>query len=254
MNEQRYGAFLRSVPDDAPSVLELTYRRLREAIMAGAFAPGEHIRQESIARKLGISRGPAREALNRLAAEGLVQLRPRRGYIVETLDPDELEDIFDLRIELEGKAGRLATLKRTPADVEAVRNILERMEALDISMAGNLAMWSVLNREFHGRIIASSGRRHLIKLTSSLRDSAERYLRFETSSLDSMPNEHRLIFEAFAAGDAELTGELSRRHCENVFRSLMGRLTKERSHAIEQGSERASGRDPCASPIRSDLA
>lgn len=96
------------------SVLEVAYHQLRESIMAGQFLPGDHVRQEDIARRLGISRGPAREALNRLVAEGMVKLLPRRGYVVESLDPEEVEDIFDLRIMLEERAGYLATKNGSP--------------------------------------------------------------------------------------------------------------------------------------------
>jgi len=215
------------VADETISVLELTYRRLRKAIMSGAFQQGQHLRQEEIAQQLGTSRGPTREALNRLAAEGLVRLRPRRGYVVESLDIDELDDIFDLRIDLESKAGYLATLRRTQKDIDEVEALLKKMERLDINEPSNLREWSELNRAFHARLFEVSGRRQLCRIMINLRDSIERYLRFETSSLPKQAGEHRQIFEAFARGDAAAVSQLSREHCENVHKRLRDRLMKE---------------------------
>jgi DNA-binding GntR family transcriptional regulator len=217
---------------DAPSVLEVSYRRLRSAIMSGAFAPGEHLRQEDVARRLGISRGPAREALNRLAAEGLVRLRPRRGYVVEALDIEEVEDIFELRMLLEERASVIATQKRTSQDVEALEQILRDLDALDMQDGNDIARFSELNRLFHSRLFEVSGRKHLCRLLSQLRDSVERYVRFSVSpdtrkSEPYISGDHRRIFEAFRDGDAAAAGAISREHCQKVHRLILKKFETE---------------------------
>jgi DNA-binding GntR family transcriptional regulator len=217
---------------DAPSVLEVSYRRLRSAIMSGAFAPGEHLRQEDVARRLRISRGPAREALNRLAAEGLVRLRPRRGYVVETLDIDEVEDIFELRMLLEERASVIATQKRTPQDIDALARILRELEALDMQDDADIARFSELNRLFHSRLFEISGRKHLCRLLSQLRDSVEHYVRFSVSpqtrkSEPYIAGDHRRIFEAFREGDAAAAGAIAREHCRKVLKLILKQFETE---------------------------
>src|SRR6185295_3344140 len=79
------------------SAQQAAHKWLREMILSGELPAGQALRQEEIARRLGISRLPIREALNRLATEGLVELKPRRGFYVASLNIDEIEDIFEMR-------------------------------------------------------------------------------------------------------------------------------------------------------------
>src|SRR5688500_15689005 len=96
-------------PLQAASLPDLAYDHLRDAILTGEFKDGADLPQEEIAARLGVSRLPVREALRRLDAEGLVVLRPRRGYVVASLDPEEIEDVLDLQAHLESLAGHAAT-------------------------------------------------------------------------------------------------------------------------------------------------
>ena len=84
------------------SAQQAAHKWLREMILSGELPAGQALRQEEIARRLGISRLPIREALNRLATEGLVELKPRRGFYVASLNIDEIEDIFEMRAMLGG--------------------------------------------------------------------------------------------------------------------------------------------------------
>ena len=115
---------------------------------------GQPMRQEEIARQLGVSRLPVREALNRLATEGLVELKPRRGFFVTSLDADEIEDIFDMRALLESRAGKLATERRTLADSDALDTIVRELDsALDGPI--KFELWAELNLRFHTRLYQS---------------------------------------------------------------------------------------------------
>src|SRR3954468_2429641 len=116
-----------------PSLAEVAYQQVREAILCGALEAGQSLGQEDIASRIGTSRVPLREALQRLEAEGLVMLRPRRGYVVTSLDPEEIQDIFDIRMMLEERAGYLATLRATDVDIAEVEAHLHAMDALKIT-------------------------------------------------------------------------------------------------------------------------
>jgi DNA-binding GntR family transcriptional regulator len=223
---------------DVPSVTDVVHRRLRRAIMSGAIRPGERLRQEDVAERLRISRSPAREALARLAMEGLVEQRPRRGYVVASLDPAEIEEIFGIRMLLEERAGVLATQRRTDKDISEVERAFRALDDIEVNSTEDIDRFAAANRAFHERLFQSSRSKHLCRMMLQLRDQLERYVRFEMSMHDRIPpGDHSRIFEAFKKGDAELVGRLSREHCEKVSSRLLERL-----RAREQERQASSGR------------
>lgn len=212
---------------DLRSVPEAIYLSMRDAILSGSYPPGHALRQETLAQHFKVSRVPVREALNRLEAEGLVVLRPRKGYVVASLDLDEIVEIFQMRMVLEEHAGQVATLARTDADVLEVRQLLEAMEKVPVSDSASIPEWTTLNRSFHARLIASSRRKHLCHAAGTFRDMVERYVRLEvtmTGHLVEAQHEHHEIVDAFARGDAERVGQLSREHCAHTAERLISAL------------------------------
>lgn len=219
-----------------PTLPEVAYLRLREAILSGAFEAGEPLRQEEIAQRIGASRVPVREALKQLEVEGLVVLRPRRGFIVASLDPEEIEDIFDIRAMLEERAGYVATLKRTDEDVAAVESLARAMDGMTVVTTVDVALFAERNRAFHTRLFETSGRTHLCRMMMVLRNSVERYIRLGAwiaGNLDAVHRDHRHMVEAFRRGDAEEVGRLCRQHCEATCARLTARLRRQRE---KQGS------------------
>ncbi|TFL13704.1 GntR family transcriptional regulator [Pusillimonas caeni] len=208
-----------------PSISELLYQRLREGILRGEFPPGQILRQEELAHRFGASRVPLREAMTRLEAEGLLILKPRRGYSVISLKPDEIQEIFALRAVVEEHAGRAAALARTDQDIEEVLAILSQMEQITVSSTQSASDWLELNLAFHQRIFASAGLGHVSRVALMLRDMVEPYIRVEVSlTMDGAQAEHRQIYEAFLAGDAERLGQLGRIHCEHTAARLLKAL------------------------------
>jgi DNA-binding GntR family transcriptional regulator len=206
------------------SLPETVYREVRRAILNGVLQPGQILRQEELARRFGVSRAPLREALPRLEAEGIVVLHPRRGYSVVSLDPDEIEEIFELRTLIEERAAFLATMRRQRSDIDALSDLLERMVAIEPHDPTDIARWSELNFEFHDRLFAAAGKRHFRRLVGSLRTAVEPYIRVEvhmTGELDEAQREHVELLEAFAAGDASRVARLTREHCEHTARRLL---------------------------------
>ena len=209
---------------DIRSLPEIVYAWLRERILNGSLAPGSELRQEQLARQFAVSRVPVREAMSRLQAEGLIVLRPRRGFAVTSLELSEIVEIFELRMVLEEHALTVATRARRTADIAEVEAILARMEALDRSGADYLLEWGSLNRQFHARLIAAAGRQRLSEVALGLRDAVEPYIRLEshfTGDFGEAETEHRAIFEAFRAGDPEQAGRLSGAHCASTLRRLV---------------------------------
>jgi DNA-binding GntR family transcriptional regulator len=200
---------------------------LRERILTGAVAPGAELRQEVLAKQFGVSRVPVREALSRLQAEGLIVLRPRRGFAATSLDIGEIIEVFELRMVLEQHALQVATLMRTEADVQDVEALLAKMEGCDPQAEGYLPTWLDLNREFHARLIASARRTRLSSITANLRDTIEPYIRIEshvTGHVDDAGHEHRAMFDAFKARDATSAGNIVRDHCMGSMTRLVNNI------------------------------
>lgn len=209
---------------DRPSLPETVYLKLRTAIHNGALKPGEVLRQEDLARKLSVSRAPLREALPRLEADGLIVLRPRRGYSVAALDHQEIEDIFDVRATVEEKAVRAAADRRRPEDVDRVFSILEAMANIRPLDDDQRRRWSDLNFQFHDALAEASGRRHLARMVSNLRSLVEPYIRIEmamTGEVDQADAEHARLANAFRDGHADLAGSLIRVHIESTASRLL---------------------------------
>jgi DNA-binding GntR family transcriptional regulator len=216
----------RNTDSSADNAVDAVVRELRRMIFDGELQAKEALRQEDLAARLETSRHPVREALGRLTGEGLVTFRPRHGYTVTVLGPEEITEIFEMRMVLEEHAGYLATLKRTPTDIDAVEEMLLKMQPLHRRNAANMALWSTYNREFHARLFAASGRRHLCRVIGVLRDSIESYIRVTVADtgLEDAWAMHREIFESFRDGDAVHVAQLCRRHVRHSAHALMERL------------------------------
>jgi DNA-binding GntR family transcriptional regulator len=214
---------------DVPTLPDFAYVKVREQILNGELQANEPLRQEKLAKALGVSRLPVREALARLESDGLVSLRPRQGYVVASLDAGEIREIFELRAVIEEYAGQLATLKRTDKDLDDLEELLLNMEAILPESSEDIITFSLHNKAFHERLFATSKRKLTSSLLSTLQDNAERFVRMGArlvSDLQYAHKEHRLIFEAFREGNAEKVGRHCRNHVQNTGRRLLAVLKK----------------------------
>jgi DNA-binding GntR family transcriptional regulator len=210
-----------------PSLPELAYTQLREAILTGTLAAGTPLRQEELASQLGMSRLPVREALRRLDSEGLVQLRPRRGYIVATLDREEIDDVLDLHGTLEAMAGHAATLRRDDDVVADLERCVGQLERVSSRSPVDVEAFTALNAQFHERLLETSGRPFLNRMLRLVRGNAERYTRAGAGMLFDLresQHEHRSILEAYRAGDAAAVAKLCRAHRDATRKRLLSHL------------------------------
>lgn len=199
---------------------------LREAILRGILLAGQQLRQDEIARELGVSHIPVREALRQLEAEGLVRLRPYRGFEVSELSPEEVEELYEIRIPLECQALRLALPHLTDEDLERAEQILDAIDA-----EGDPSAWSELNTEFHAVLYAPSRRQRLLNLIRTLRTNVDRYLRLYISVMQRKQysqREHRKILDAVRRRDAAGAVAALEEHLGIACRMLVDYLRRER--------------------------
>lgn len=175
---------------------ELVLEAVRSAILSGLIAPGARLRQEELADLFGTSRIPVREALRALEYEGLVTSEPHRGFTVTSLDADDIEEVYELRILLEGQAVRLAIPMLTEHDVEQLGELFRRMQAAttpDEQLASREA--------FYGTLYAISGRPRLVGMIARLRQEVARALRWAT--IHDSGHVHEAFWEAIRTADAD---------------------------------------------------
>jgi DNA-binding GntR family transcriptional regulator len=191
--------------------------RIREEILAGGFDQGERLVEATIATQLGISRGPVREALKLLRAEGLVREEPHRGTFVVRLSGDDVRDIYDLRAAIEGRAARLVAMHGRPADLRALRRLYDQLVAAADS--GDVAATSLADLAFHDALCKLSGNRCLhevfVRHVPLLR-GLMRLDEYIYRSFGDIANEHEPLMEALESGDADLAAERFRAHVDRA--------------------------------------
>lgn len=191
---------------------QMAYAILRENILRGSLRPDTRLPQADIAAQLGLSTTPVREALQRLASEGLVRIDVHRGAIVRGLNVDELTEIYELRMVLEPLAIRKAALRITPPELSRAEELCTRMETLH----DDATAWAEANRDFHALLAGAAHSPYLIEILQSLRDKAMPYVRLSMGLRDSFSEtantEHRQLVEACRNQEPETAAEIEMRH------------------------------------------
>jgi DNA-binding GntR family transcriptional regulator len=205
------------------SVADQVYAVLRERIAAGQIAGGDRLHQEDLAAELGVSRTPVREALRRLAAEGLVDLRTNRGARVSSSDPDDVRLSYETRLVVEPGAARLAATRRIAEPMNAMRKAIAR----EISAGRSATKLFRANRDFHLALVAGAGNQWLTQFMEQIwigRIGAQLYVdRPDSHILQNDHRAHTSIADAIEAGNANLAEELTRGHIERSLDLLARR-------------------------------
>jgi DNA-binding GntR family transcriptional regulator len=194
---------------------------LRQEILSERLAPGTELGEVALARSLGISRGPLREALGQLAAEGLVTIVPRRGAVVTQLTREDFVDAYQVREALESLAIKLAVPRLTPAEKLTLHRLSEDMERA--AAAGEHERFFELNREWHALLVRASGNQKLVEMHGQLVAQMARLLKKSVQlrgGVEQSAAEHRAILAAIDAGDPQLAARLMEEHIEVPQREL----------------------------------
>ncbi|MFB3902375.1 MAG: GntR family transcriptional regulator [Acidobacteriota bacterium] len=175
---------------------------LRAAILDRSYRPGEHLIETELARQFGTSRGPVRDAIKELAQEGLVTIQAHRGAVVATFSPEDILEISELRILLEGYATRLASENASAEDLALLETKYGEMQSL--ADAGDLKRLVEKDIDFHREVCRLSRNGRLLKLWSSLASQIRLFLVL-TDQVYFTPQEivetHRPILEAMHRKD-----------------------------------------------------
>jgi DNA-binding GntR family transcriptional regulator len=206
------------------SLAEQTYEIVRRRIIEGGIAPGAPLRQDAIALELGVSKIPLREALSRLAQDGLLSLVPNRGYAVRPLSAGEAAEIFALRLALEPAACADGSLKAGAAARATAAAALDALEAIDAADTHGRAV--TLNRVFHLALLQPAGPLTL-QLLERLHVLAERYVRVHLEPQGRAARaraEHRALLCAWQQGEAPVVERLVAEHIRRARDELLAQL------------------------------
>jgi len=191
----------------------VVHERLRKAIILGDMAPGEVASQVVLARELGVSRTPLREAVRLLQREGLILVEPNRRIRISDFSIADVEETYLMRIVLESAAIRITLPTLQPEDFGELEGLMAQME--HYFRIDDLARMDVPHRAFHARFVGAAGER-VARTIAELFDHTQRYRLTYGAALpgggDTRNAEHRAILDAANAGDIDLTLERVAEH------------------------------------------
>jgi DNA-binding GntR family transcriptional regulator len=188
------------------------YRHLYDEIRSGRLAGGTHVVAENVARLLGISRMPVREAIRQLASEGYMTIRSNRGAIVTELAPQEVGELFEMRAALEGYAAGLIAPRLDAEGIEEARLALQRLDR-----ARSDVDWFVrAHDQFHDMLLRYCPRPRIVAEVVRIRTATEPHLRItlrnSPTAIANTVREHREVLETLARGDPAESEAAMRRH------------------------------------------
>ncbi len=211
------------------SMVVTAYERLLSMINDFQIKPGERVNEVAVAKKLGISRTPLREALNRLAIEGFLTVRAARGFFCRDLDPTETMHLYELRAVIETAAVRLASEKAEAHELASLAQFLKSSSSADDFPIDEQVAY---DEGFHEEIVRLSGNTEMLKLMKSLNQRI-RPLRwiYLHRGRPTTQAEHRQILAALMAKDGDKAAELMQGHImrrreeiEEAIRHIYGEI------------------------------
>jgi DNA-binding GntR family transcriptional regulator len=202
---------------------KLIYQQLRQEIVGMSRKPGDLINEKSVAAERGLSRTPVREAVQRLADEGLVEIFPQSGTFVARIPYDELPEAMVIRTSLEMTAVRLAVRSMTKSQLFILKAIVEEQREAD--GAGDRLRFHAADERFHMMISEISGYPGIWRVVMQVKTQVDRY-RMTTLEhphrMGQVVQDHERVLEAMEAGDAERAARAMETHLAGVLTSIDG--------------------------------
>ncbi len=197
------------------------YDALIDLIVGGELPPGQHMVETDLARQLGVSRQPIREALHRMEAEGWVDLRPSQGAFVHVPTDKEVDELLDVRALLEAETARLAALAAAPEHITRMREICREGQAA--AEAGDFASAVATNNVFHAEIAAAGGNVVLAELADIVGRRIQWYYRLVAPARGHGSwAEHEDLIEAIESSDPDRAQRLARQHAGRTRHAYHG--------------------------------
>ena len=196
---------------------------IEKAILNGSIKPGERLIETELAKNLGISKSPVREALKRLEGDGIVKLEPRKGYFVRDIDRKSIEEFFEVMFILEPTSALLALNKKNETVCKEIDEILDKMDRC--LRKKDYESYRALNDQFHGLFYGLTDNEWIIKISQMLRKQAYmlRSLSLTKDRFSSSIEEHKAIADAYEKGDKRLLEKVVKNHLamfkDNIIQS-----------------------------------
>ena len=199
-------------------------------ILNGEIQPGENLIESKLSSQLGVSRTPVREAVRMLERTGLVQIVPNKGAVVLGIDDQDLEDIYTIRMLIEGLASRWAAERMTEEQIRELGEIIDLQEFY--TMKNSTEHINHLDSQFHEKIFEYCNSRPLQHTLSDLHHMIKRYRKISVGSTgraDKAIAEHRQIFEALAEHNPDTAEKLTIEHIANAKENLLKIIREKRN-------------------------
>ncbi|GAB4185943.1 MAG: GntR family transcriptional regulator [Wenzhouxiangellaceae bacterium] len=216
---------------------EFVTEHLKGQILNGAIKGGEALRQNTIAQALGVSHIPVREALLRLAEQGLVKIVPHKGAVVLELSSREIDEVSDLRVLIECHALRRAIPHLTKSDFDKAEIALLRYEEV-VTKRQDMELWGDLNFEFHSIIYRGADYPGTMRIIRDLHRQSDRYIRvllFVTGWRGQAHEEHRKLLDLTRAGEIEAASRICEQHIRSASHAISEHL-----QTLEQATQQSA--------------
>lgn len=207
--------------------VDRAYQAIREGIVRGTFAQGSHITAQGLATLSGLSRTPVREAMRRLHAEGLIRIIPNRGAFVAHWDKTEIENIYDLRVLLEGFAAELAALRVTPEQLVELRAFADEMQGLVTEPEPSREAIAEVNDRFHKAVLKASGNERLQELLNAIVEISlvlSTFRHYRPEELRRSANQHSELVSALEMRDPAWARSVMAAHILSARHTLLKTL------------------------------
>lgn len=197
------------------SLVDNVTERLRHDLLAGEIKPGERIKVAELEKRFGVSHIPIREAVRRLESEGLIVAMPQRAAVAAGVDLDDLAGLYDLRRIIECDVIRRSAATMTDAQIDTVRNALERLETVADDHDSSL-FWD-LHRDFHWALLEPGATAWIQRVLDQIWLASQRYVRlFVTKTVEDAMRDHRLLCDLCGQRDGAGAAELLGRHLDRT--------------------------------------
>ncbi|CAN7417679.1 FCD domain-containing protein [Acidovorax sp. LjRoot66] len=225
--------YKKETPTRTPPLVDQAFAQLRHDVLSGTYGAGAKLKLDELQTAYGFSSSPLREALSRLAQEGLIRSDERRGFRVAAISEEDLADITRMRVMLDVQALRESIAHGDDAWEASVVGAFHRLEKVESRLGNGPAIldegWTDLHTAFHMALISASPSERLRAMSASLFDQAERYRRYSArfrKSFKHKSNEHRKLMDATLRRDTDTACVLLEEHILSTQRNVMAVLAQ----------------------------
>lgn len=212
-------------PDEFLPLRDVVFNTLRQGILTGELKPGERLMEIHLAKRLGVSRTPIREAIRMLELEGLVKMIPRRGAEVARISKQDIQDVLEVRLALDSLATRLACERISDEQKEELKAAAKNF--IDATVTKDATQIALADVQFHDVILAASHNKRLVQMVNNL---AERIYRYRLEYIKDEKNhqglieEHAKIMNSVLLGDKESACIAAEIHIVNQENNMLSNL------------------------------